>query len=119
MELNKLNSIVHNFQLEEKIIGIEPFGGGHINDTFILKPPADDGLKFILQKINTYVFRNAVGLMSNISIVTEHIRAETKRKGHQCDDLDKTLIAPDPCNRREQTYFLDDENQYWRIINYH
>jgi thiamine kinase-like enzyme len=115
MELNKLNSIVHNFQLEEKIIGIEPFGGGHINDTFILRPPPDDGLKFILQKINTYVFRNAVGLMSNISIVTEHIREKLKEKGH--NNLDKRSL------RLMKTidgssYFLDDENQYWRIFNF-
>jgi len=115
MEAKDLHSVVSNFQLGERIESIEPFGGGHINDTFILKPPTADGEKFILQKINTYVFRNAVGLMNNISLVTEHIQ-EKLRKNQQ-DDLDrrslrliKTLTGG--------SYYLDNQDQYWRVFNF-
>lgn len=115
MELGDLYGIAKNFQLNGKIYEIKPFGGGHINDTFKLKTNANDGLNYILQKINTYVFRNPVGLMNNMSMVTEHIRAKLRKD--QCDDLDRRSLRLIPAISGK-TYFLDDQNQYWRIINY-
>lgn len=115
MEIKDLYHVAGNFQTGFSIVDIEPFGGGHINDTFLLKTPGDEGPKFILQKINTYVFRNAVGLMNNISLVTEHIREKLREQKY--DDLDRrTLRLINTLSGK--TYFLDDQQQYWRVFNF-
>ena len=60
------------FQLDGTPISCEEFGHGHINTT--LKITTDTGMEYVLQKINKYVFRNPIRLMSNVSAVTEYLR---------------------------------------------
>ena len=48
----------------------EPYGNGHINDTFFVVTDK----RYILQRMNTAVFPRPVELMENILGVTEHIR---------------------------------------------
>jgi len=115
MEKKDLNHVVGHFQTDFSIADIEPFGGGHINDTFLLKTPEGDGPKFILQRINTYVFRNAVGLMNNISLVTEHIRDKLRKD--RFDDLDRRSLRLINTTSGK-TYYLDDQDRYWRIFNF-
>ena len=47
-----------------------PWGNGHINDTFLVEE------KFILQRINTSIFKDPVVLMNNISLVSEFLQKE-------------------------------------------
>ena len=94
MELVKdidLKGILSNFQIESPIAEVKPFGGGHINDTFLVKCEGDDNPQYILQKINTYVFRNVEGLMSNIDLTTRHIRQ--KLINGSSPDLEKRSLS--------------------------
>ena len=110
-----LNKIVRNFKLDSKVLSIEPFGGGHINDTFLVTAAGEKKSKHILQKINTYVFKDAVGLMNNISIVTEHIRKKLKQEGYK--DLDKRSLKLIKTNSGG-SYMIDEDQQYWRVFNF-
>ncbi len=47
-----------------------PWGNGHINDTFRVED------KFILQRINTSVFKDYEGLMNNVLLVTSFLQKE-------------------------------------------
>lgn len=67
----KLFNIVDQFETEGKLITIQPYGEGHINHTFLV---ATDKKRYILQKINEYVFPDVDGLMRNICGVTEHLK---------------------------------------------
>ena len=49
-----------------------PFGHGHINSTF--KIETDQGSEYVLQRINTYVFKDPVGLMNNAGSITAYNR---------------------------------------------
>lgn len=51
------------------------FGDGHINTTYSV-----DG-KYVVQKINTDVFKNPAGVMQNCFLVTEFIREKMAAKG--------------------------------------
>jgi Ser/Thr protein kinase RdoA (MazF antagonist) len=53
---------------------IERYGSGHINETYLVDCP--EGPKYILQKINTNIFKDPDAVMENICRVTEHIRAK-------------------------------------------
>ncbi|MBR4873031.1 MAG: mucin desulfatase, partial [Clostridia bacterium] len=55
----------------------EPYGNGHINDTFLVV--ADR--RYILQRMNTKVFPRPEELMENILGVTGHIREKVRAAG--------------------------------------
>lgn len=56
---------------------IEPYGDGHINDTYV----AFSQKRYILQKINTNIFTNPEQVMHNIHLVTEHIKKKLEKSG--------------------------------------
>ncbi len=60
---------------------IRPYGDGHINDTYLI----DNGTKYILQKINTNIFKDAEKLMKNIELVTEFLAGKIKAAGGDPD----------------------------------
>ena len=55
---------------------------GHINCTYQVFFFRDGEIKdYIVQKVNTYVFKDPVAMMDNIAAVTEYIRAKIKATG--------------------------------------
>ena len=77
------NEIVPQFLYNGTFIYEEPFGCGHINSTFAVyfsretKPP----VRYILQAINTSIFKDPYGLMENIEGVTSHLRKKLIEQG--------------------------------------
>lgn len=69
MKMSQVIEIADHFDLNGKAVSAESYGGGHINDTFLLK--TDAGENYILQSINTSVFKDAEALMNNIMKVTD------------------------------------------------
>lgn len=61
--------IAEQFSVEGEIKSVTPYGNGHINDTFLVQ--ADK--KYILQRINDYVFHSPLDVISNIEKVIAHI----------------------------------------------
>ena len=70
--LERYQSIAEQFDLQGKIISIEPYGEGHINLTLLV---TTDEKRYLMQKMNTRVFPDPVSLMRNICGVTEHLKA--------------------------------------------
>lgn len=82
-ETEVMREVASHFAFEGRLIHTEPYGCGHINDTYCLWfdrgsfPP----VRYILQKINTGIFRDVDGLMNNITLVTDHIRKKLAAEG--------------------------------------
>ncbi len=55
-----LFGIASHFALEGAVTGIEPYGDGHINTTYLV---TTDGPRYILQQMNTSIFPDTVNLM--------------------------------------------------------
>ena len=66
-------AIARAFRLGSEPVSCEPFGNGHINSTYCVTTAS--GKQFVLQKINTDIFKDPEGLMANAAGVTEHIRS--------------------------------------------
>lgn len=111
----KAEEIIDNFQIEGSISSIEPFGGGHINDTYFVKCQKLGGSDYLLQKVNTYVFKDIVGLMNNISVVTTHLRKKLADRNIQ--DIDNRSLKLFPL-KDGGLYFEDEQNQCWRVFNF-
>ena len=64
-----------------------PCGNGHINSTFFADK---DGEPYILQLINTNVFKKPDDIMNNMCKVTEHIKAKILKSG---GDIDREVVS--------------------------
>ena len=102
--------ILDQFQLKEKVVSVEPFGNGHINDT--LKVTVENNeVKYVLQRINHLIFNNVDMLQDNIHTVTTHIRRKLEEKG--VADIDRKVLTFLPAKDGKNYYF--DGDSYWRV----
>ena len=70
----KLRKIVANFKIEGELVGIEENCQGNINSTYLLTFRVGDSIsKYLLQKINSYVFKEPYLVMKNIELVFKEI----------------------------------------------
>lgn len=110
MDLNeKLEQVCRDFRIEDTYLGYETIQMGNVNHTYKVNFRLADGSpkSFLVQNVNTYAFRDPVGLMENIDKVTEHIRA--KCPGKTCLHFHHTADR--------KTYVIDGSN-FWRMTNY-
>ena len=79
---------------------------GHINRTYLLEARGKETRRFVLQKINTFVFKRPAQLMENIVRVTEYLR--------RCGEPSLTVYPA----LDGQSYYVDADGAYWRCYNY-
>ena len=105
-----LLQVLGNFPLKCQSLNVEPYGNGHINDTFkVTTDKSESG--YILQRINHLIFKNVDMLQNNISIVTNHIRIKLEARGEQ--DINRKVLTF-LSTEDKQLYHFDGEN-YWRV----
>jgi len=112
MEKTKTPSLAlfDQFRIDDKITSVEPFGNGHINDTFLAKNNAGEA-KYILQHINHHIFKDVDMLQNNIHIVTSHIREKLAASGET--DIDRKVLSFLPA--KDGKYYHFDGESYWRV----
>ena len=108
----KIENIVAAFEVEGKVVDYVPFGNGHINDTKLVT--MDNGVQFVLQRINKNVFKRPDLLMENYVGVTKFIRNKIENMGG--DPLREVLNAIP--TKEGLPYTIDEEGQYWRLLVY-
>ena len=64
-------NVLKEFNVEGKSVSCSSLGNGHINSTFLCV--VDDKRKYVLQKINNYVFKDVDLLMNNYYKVTDFL----------------------------------------------
>ena len=67
--------VLARFSLPERPVSAERYGNGHINETYLVK--ISSGKRYILQKVNTSIFKNIDVLMSNLEAITSHLSKQT------------------------------------------
>ena len=111
MKVQKSEAIAH-FQYEGRLIKDEPFGNGHINDTFLLTFELNKmgRMKAILQRMNNSIFEEPVQLMENILGVTDFLREKITAAGG--DPTRETLSVIPALDGKP--YYKDSFGDYWR-----
>ena len=98
---------VYAFNLCGEPVRCIPFGHGHINSTF--KIDTDQGCEYVLQRINTYVFKNPVGLMNNAGAITDFIR----------NKVSDPRLALHFLTTKDGKFYHEDENgEFWRMYDF-
>src|SRR5215510_10139973 len=112
MHLNpNLNYIAEQFKSGGNILTVKEFGNGNINDTYIVTLDTPEENKFVLQRINTHVFKYPQLIMKNMRVFTEHVHRRVHAEG-QIWQTPRVISSRDGHN-----FFMDEENHFWRAIS--
>jgi Ser/Thr protein kinase RdoA (MazF antagonist) len=92
------------------------YGRGHIHDTYLLRfEDSARSARYILQRINTRVFRDPAALMDNLSRICSNQRRELERE--RANDPERRhlrLVA----TTKDRTYWVDPEGGHWRCFHF-
>lgn len=106
----QLKEVCGAFRIEGDLIDYEINTVGNINNTYKVTFRKSDGTEesYIMQKINTYVFKQPKLIMSNIDYVTSHIRNKNSNKPslhfHHTEG--------------GNNYYSNSGSCFWRLCNY-
>lgn len=105
-------AIGERFCLDGTFKDCVPYGEGHINETYLLTTTGEDGKlrKYILQRVNSNLFKDVARLMNNIYLVTEFARKKIAERGGDPDRESLTVVKT-----KDGGLFYTDGTNYFRI----
>lgn len=105
-----LRTIAAQFEIHGEFLFAEPYGSGHINDTYCaVFQQAGAQVRYILQRINHNVFKNPVAVMENIERVTLHL---AQKLAGEPDAARRALTLIPTADRR--VWHRDETGSHWR-----
>ncbi|MCF6270080.1 MAG: aminoglycoside phosphotransferase family protein [Melioribacteraceae bacterium] len=109
-----IEKIISNFRICGDFIEAKPFGNGHINDTFLVSyNQAGIEVKYILRKINKYVFKNPEVVIQNTVNVISHITEKLKAEGvKEISNYVIQLVK----SKNNNFHYIDDNKDYWCAV---
>jgi hypothetical protein len=107
-----LEEIYSNFQTEGSWKSGEPFGSGHIHDTFRIETLEKEKDNYIIQQLNNKIFKNIPQLQDNIERVTVHLR--NKLLAVPGSDIKRECLQLIPA-RDGKSWIMDNDGNYWRM----
>ena len=108
---DKTDPIIREFAVSGEPTSIQPYGTGHINDTYLVRCT---GESYILQRINTNIFRCPELLMENFRRVTDHIAAKIAEAKKRGDTRRKETLHLVSNRRNGAPFFRDADGGFWR-----
>ena len=114
--MGNLFAVADQFKPQGRVIDIQEFGMGNINNTFLVTLDSNVEKHFILQRINTQVFRQPELVIRNMRICTEHIRRRLQRFSLSAGrrwEVPSVLSA-----RYGRDLWIDSDGSFWRAISF-
>lgn len=107
-----IKDIAQRFKIDGEYIYSEPYGCGHINDTYAVyfKRSFEPPFRCIIQRINNNIFKDPVQLMENISKITEYLGKKITKNGGDPSRETLTIIKTND----DKPYYSDNLGNYWR-----
>ena len=102
-----IEKAAYAFQMNGTPVSCKHIGNGHINTT--QKIVTDQGAEYVLQKINTHVFKDPVSLMNNAGAITDFIRSKVD---------DPRLALHFITTKDGKFYHLDEDGEFWRMYDF-
>lgn len=114
--MGNLFSIAARFRPQGRVIDVREFGSGNINDTFLVTLDEEGEKHFILQRINTNVFRRPELIMQNMSISTGHMR---RRLDMAAQNVGRRWEVPVVLPAEDgRDHWLDPDGSFWRAMSF-
>ena len=84
--MNQIIEKIKLFNVVDDVVNLKQLSGGHINTTYLVTTAQENQTnKYVLQKINKYVFKKPEEVMENIMAVTSHISQKVLARGESAE----------------------------------
>ena len=113
MQISEVSQVFKHFEIPAQPIECTPCGNGNINVTIWVK--TSDGNEYLLQKVNTYVFKKPYELMQNIHNVTHHLAAKIEAKG---GDFERGTLNFIQSDNGKYCYHDHENHAFWRVYHF-
>jgi hypothetical protein len=114
----ELSVLVNKFNVKGRLVSLQPFGNGNINDTFLaIYRNTFTETQVILQRVNRNVFPHPEIIMDNMHEVTKHCHEKLEADAAAGRD-DRVWQMPRIIKTKDQgeDYATDDKGEVWRVI---
>ena len=113
----ELSILISRFNIKGRLVALEPFGGGNINDTYLaIYRNTFTETQVILQRVNRNVFPDPEVVVSNMHEVTRHCHEKLEQDAKAGRD-DRVWQMPRIIKTRDsKDYAVDDKGDVWRVI---
>jgi hypothetical protein len=114
--LEHLVAAADRFKPQGRVIDIQEYGSGNVNDTFLVALDSGGERCFILQRINRRVFCQPELVTENMRTLTEHVRRRLERDPVSAGrrwEVPRVLLTPEG-----QDHWVDPDGSFWRAITF-
>ncbi|WP_338362699.1 phosphotransferase [uncultured Pseudoalteromonas sp.] len=102
------NNLSELLELNPVLTNVKAIGSGHINTTWLLTNAAQ---QFIVQKLNTHVFKNPAQLVNNAKLIEHHLSAKQQANTYPLDIVKHI-------STKQGEYLITLNNTYYRVLNF-
>jgi len=111
---DSVGAATRHFAIDGNFAGAAPYGSGHINDSYCaVFQQHGKQMRYIVQRMNRYIFRNPVALMENVERVTAHLAQQLNGQS----DSDRRVLSLIPA-RDGRAWYMDEGGNYWRAYRF-
>jgi Ser/Thr protein kinase RdoA (MazF antagonist) len=111
-----LLAIAGAFSLPGAITAIDPLGQGNVNDTYRVSCACPDGTAshFVLQRLNTHVFKHPEWVMANMALLSHHTAGLAWPQAARSRRWELPRLVP----TRAGADWLSSAGEFWRLLTY-
>lgn len=117
--MEKLYTIARQFTHPHAVQQVQAYGAGNVNDTYLVTVADTNNAvaarRFVLQRVNTHVFRQPELILLNMRTFLEHMAPPMAQEAQQTTmrwEMPRILAAM----TTGQDYYIDQEGAFWRAI---
>lgn len=114
----KIEEVIKHFEINGELVSVSENAQGNINSTYLLTFATKQGItKYLLQKINSNVFKQPYLVMKNIGLVSKHIKTKlAKESDNEYQTLSYVLTNT---GELMHTHINSaGEKEYYRVYEY-
>lgn len=112
---NTLRRVCTEFLIPGELVSYRHLTSGNINTTYYVV--CQDGAEqkdYLVQRVNSYVFKEPEKVMHNIELVTDHIRRQNEARGI----FGRRTRLHFHHTAEGSNYLILDEGEFWRLSNF-
>jgi len=110
---NNLKEIFDSFGADGTFLTGGMYGNGHIHDTFRIETAGKHKDNYIIQRLNSKIFKNIPQLQNNIERVTIHLRGKLGKIPGA--NLKRECLQLIPAREDGKSWIVDKAGNYWRM----
>jgi Ser/Thr protein kinase RdoA (MazF antagonist) len=112
-----LDALIHaakQFTTASTVVEVQEYGSGNVNDTYLVTLDSGPENHFILQRVNTQVFRHPEWIMLNMRTFTEHVLERLEREpSTRRWEMPRVLPA-----QGGKDFYIDPQGHFWRALSF-